>query len=750
MKFSFLSQLRLWQKFALLGLVALALIAYPLYSVIRLNQETIDVVRSEEAGLPFVRVLNALTLGLQDHRTATSYLMLNNDSKAAPRGKAAAEVETAFASLEQLVSAAGDPAMTKNLTDLKVDWAALKAATDARKLDSRQGINEHTALINKSIAFVQDVTAWSLIDLDPEAGAYYAFRASLIDLPQLAEAIRGLRSPVTDRLNEIAQARKTAENPPPNFNLDAAVRDALRPEDRARILKWVEQGERAAFNYAENMRKGMAASPEMRAEMNDTVAEITKLTGPALQMVRREVLGKEAPTIDADTYQADVSVSRAAVLKASAGAEKLLSTVLSRRAQAAQRTNIIVLGGELLLALAGLAIAALIVRNITGTVNRLQGSVQKVRDGDSTALQAIESKDEVGDLGRTVNLLLTERIEAQQKAESENEQLNNSVVTLLGTMFELSQRNLTARAQVSTDVVGTVADSVNMLAESTSSALTSVSQVAGEVAESAQRMSNNATMLSNQAQLDRKGVLEMTQDIAQASELMQQVAALADQSRQSAQQATLATVAALKSVTTTVGEMGGIRESIGEMEKRVKRLGERSQEISQVVALINSISERTHVLALNASMQAAMAGEAGRGFAVVTEEVQRLADSSRSATMQIAQLAQNIQLETSETVAALNRTVSDVVRGAQVAETSGGQMRETEQATQRLVEAVGRIANESNEQLELAKRLAQRALAITTSTEQTERVVQSTTEDAMAMTKSSTRLVQVVSEFKLA
>ncbi len=242
----------------------------------------------------------------------------------------------------------------------------------------------------------------------------------------------------------------------------------------------------------------------------------------------------------------------------------------------------------------------------------------------------------------------------------------------------------------------------------------------------------------------------MTTDIAQAAQLMSDIAGLAEQSRTAATQATATTLAALQAVNSTVGGMSGIRESIAEMEKRIKRLGERSQEISQVVTVINSLSERTHVLALNASMQAAMAGEAGRGFAVVTEEVQRLADASRSATMQIAQLAQNIQLETTETVAALNRTVAEVVGGSAVAESSGVQMRETEAAMARLAQAVQRIADESARQLELAARLAQSADTILLSTEQTARVVHNTSQDAESLTQSSSRLVQVVSEFTLA
>ena len=414
--------------------------------------------------------------------------------------------------------------------------------------------------------------------------------------------------------------------------------------------------------------------------------------------------------------------------------------------QALLRTLLIALG---VLAAAGLA-SYFFVRGITGPVNDLLELVKRVAGGDDSVRSSVKTGDELQDLGDTFNKLLDDRIGALRKAEVENEGLNDSVVSLLGTMFELSQRNLTVRAAVTTDVVGTVADSVNMFADATATALSNVSAVANQVAESAGRVNSNSQTLSQQATQDRQEVLEMTQEIGQASTLMQQVATLAEQSNQAAGQATATTLAALRSVNTTVGEMGGIRESIGEMEKRVKRLGERSQEISQIVTVINSISERTHVLALNASMQAAMAGEAGRGFAVVTEEVQRLADASRNATMQIAQLSQNIQLETSETVVALNRTVTDVVRGSEVAEKSGQQMEETKTANARLAEAVQRIANESTRQIALAVRLAQRAQNITKANQQADRLMKNTIDDVAVLVQSSDRLIGVVSEFKLA
>ncbi len=748
MNLNFLLQLRLWQKFALLGLVALALTAYPLYAVFKNAQEAINVVRAEQTGLPIIDTTLETVKALQDHRASSSYLVLGDAKRGEPQPKHAAAVDEALSRLEAQVGQMADVSADQRLVSIKRGWVALKTNIADRKIDQRRVTADHIALIQTTLRLVEDVTAWSTIDLDPDAGAYYTARATLIDLPQLSEAIGQLRSPVVARLEQIGVEKANAAKQGAGFNLEAALRDAYRADDRANISITVRDVEATSQRYDDNIRKATAASPELAATTAEQATQIRTATAAALQLVRKEILGKEVPDIGVDDYLKQVTAPREAVQKA-ATQTNLLVAALDKRGASARNTLIQVLIAELLVLLIGIGLATLIVRNITGTVNSLQAAVNRVRQGDTGALQAIEAKDEVGDLGRTVNELLQERIAAQKKAEEENDGLNNSVVSLLGTMFELSQRNLTVRAEVSSDMVGTVADSVNMFADATATALSNVTTVANQVAESAGRVNVNSQTLSKQSQHDRQEVLEMTQEIGQASALMQQVATLAEQSNQAAGQATATTLAALRSVNTTVGEMGGIRESIGEMEKRVKRLGERSQEISQIVTVINSISERTHVLALNASMQAAMAGEAGRGFAVVTEEVQRLADASRNATMQIAQLSQNIQMETSETVAALNRTVTDVVRGSEIAEKSGQQMQETEAANARLAETVQRIANESTRQIALAVRLAQRAEAITLSNQQADQLMQNTTVDVAALVQSSDRLIGVVSEFKL-
>ena len=165
--------------------------------------------------------------------------------------------------------------------------------------------------------------------------------------------------------------------------------------------------------------------------------------------------------------------------------------------------------------------------------------------------------------------------------------------------------------------------------------------------------------------------------------------------------------------------------------------------------LINTISERTHVLALNASMQAAVAGEAGRGFSVVAEEVQRLAESSRNATQQIATLVGNIQQETNETINTVNRTISQVVEGSEQAQAAGEQMRLTQEITAQLVSQVQGIAQASEQQKAMSQQLLQAVQQIGDSTEQTARQIEAQNKETETLQQAAARLVESVNVFKL-
>lgn len=422
--------------------------------------------------------------------------------------------------------------------------------------------------------------------------------------------------------------------------------------------------------------------------------------------------------------------------------------------QALTRDNIIL---TVIAALIAAGLAYVLGRSVTQPLGELQKAIQTVKDGGGLgALADVQSQDELGDMAFAVNGLLQAQISAREeaddnrlKAEAENERLNTSVILILQAVNQLSQRDLTVRAPVTEDVIGTVSDSINQLSDETAKVLRGVMEIATLVASASGNVRAQAQLVAKTALDERQNVQSMTTSLSGATDSMNQVATLAEQSNVSAVQATEATDTALETVNGTVRGMESIRETIAETEKRIKRLGERSQEITGIVNLINTISERTHVLALNASMQAAVAGEAGRGFAVVAEEVQRLAESSRAATQQIGTLVSNIQLETNETIATVNRTINQVVQGSEQAQRAGEQMRRTQTITGQLVQQVQRIATFSVAQKGLSAELLLSVQKIGASTERTAQQIDAQNKQTESLMQNARRLVDSVSVFKL-
>jgi methyl-accepting chemotaxis protein len=258
-----------------------------------------------------------------------------------------------------------------------------------------------------------------------------------------------------------------------------------------------------------------------------------------------------------------------------------------------------------------------------------------------------------------------------------------------------------------------------------------------------------AEIVNATAQAQQIEVEKTASELARASNTLVNIAKVARASNEAAQLTTETTQSAMTTVTETLESMNEIREAIQETGKRIKRLGERSQEITAIVDIINTIAERTHVLALNAGMQAAAAGEAGRGFAVVADEVQRLAESSREATAQIASLVKNIQVDTNDTIVTMDRTISQVVAGSQMAESAGQQMIASQKTTASLVRSVGEIAASSEQQARISNELRQRASSMLSQTQETSKELVEQLTQTKNLVQYARMLVQSVRVFKL-
>lgn len=436
----------------------------------------------------------------------------------------------------------------------------------------------------------------------------------------------------------------------------------------------------------------------------------------------------------------------------SAARDRIQAQVLETQRAADERANSSMLGvagvGALAIALATVT-GWLLYRRINQPLQTLHGVVQRVNAGEMQARAQLTRQDELGAFSRAFDQLLDERIASLEKAARENEQLNNSVIALLQTVFQLSNKDLTVRAEVSEDVIGTLSASINQLSDATGHTLAEVAHIAERVREASEFVSQQAERVDQTAQNERQALERMAGELSRAVKQLVQVAQLSDHSNKAAEKAAAATDGALRAVSATVRGMDELRESISETEKRFKRLGERSQEISSVVSLINTISERTHMLAMNASMQAATAGEAGRGFAVVAEEVQRLSESSRQATQQIGQLVHNIQVETNETLYTMNRLITQVVAQSEQAQAAGTQMTETQTTTAQLVQLVRQIAEFSDQQSLLARELQLSVSKLNKGSEQTVNAVGEQTRSTATLVSFSRRLAEAVSQFKL-
>jgi len=421
-------------------------------------------------------------------------------------------------------------------------------------------------------------------------------------------------------------------------------------------------------------------------------------------------------------------------------------------AESDRLANVYLMGVALVILIGLLAATILgsgVYSSISGPIAIISDTVKRVAAGDIEARTELETSDELGELAGAFDNMLDERVSSMARMSEDNENLNNSVITLLEGVSDLSDRDLTVRVPIAEDVTGPVADAMNMLATETARVLGQIRQISNQVAEAASTVESQGGKINQLADEERVIIEDTMSKLDEASKAMVLIARQAKISNEIAAKATVSTEEALQTVTRTTQGMNEIRETIAETEKRIKRLGERSQEINSVVEIINNIAERTHILSLNASMQAAAAGDAGRGFAVVANEVQRLAESSRDSTSEIAGLINNIQVETAETMAAMNKAIAQVVEGSELAQASGVKMQVTQETTAELVNAVEQIAKRSMMQAQFSKILRTKTEEAQKSTEETNTEIKLQADQATNLVQFSQQLLESVNVFKL-
>jgi twitching motility protein PilJ len=345
-----------------------------------------------------------------------------------------------------------------------------------------------------------------------------------------------------------------------------------------------------------------------------------------------------------------------------------------------------------------------------------------------------------------------QRLEAERQ-EKEAKRVNDAnqaaILRLMNELQTVAEGDLTQEATVTEDITGAIADSVNYTVEELRLLVGNVQNTATKVAQTTAEVDQTSTELlaASNEQLHEiretgRSVVDMATRINEVSVQAQESAAVARQSLQAAE-------SGLQAVQDAIGGMNSIRDQIQETSKRIKRLGESSQEIGEITELISDITEQTNVLALNAAIQAASAGEAGRGFSVVAEEVQRLAERSADATRQIAALVKAIQTDTQDAVAAMERSTQGVVEGAKLSDNAGTALTEIDRVSRRLAELIEEISGAASKEAGLANVVADNIQHIFAVTEQTGEGTRSTATQVRELSRMAEELRQSVARFKI-
>jgi len=681
-----LSKLKIWQKLALI----IAVMGIPsvtlAYLLITSARTQISVAQDELVGTEYLKVTRDLLDHVPQHGAAVAAVLAGDPSFRAPAQSAASAVDGAFARLEEVNSQRGSAfGLEGKITSLKSEWSVIRGRGEGG--DQRTNDNSHAALLTGVSDLIREVADKSQLILDPDLDSYYLMASIVVDIPNTIE--------------NLSRARTIA------MSAGKVVTDPFKPQIAAALAP--ARGHLSTLQR--NVRVSSAANPAVKGKMPAATSAAVTATESFLRF------STDGMPAGRDFFDRGQQASTE-LLRLYEPATELLAIALDQRIARLSGENTFRASTGLAILAAALLLAYYVYRNIDTQLTSLGGLFGKIREGEYEARVKVESADELGQMASGMNGML-DTVTGLIQSRDERDTIQQSIRKLLEEVAGVADGDLSKEAEVTADMTGAIADSFNFMILELRALIGDVQKTSNVVSNSASQIRETAEHLATGSEEQSEQILAASSAIEQMSSSIQQVsqkavlaADVAGKARESARQGA-------ETVTKTIGGMEGIRQQVQQTSKRIKRLGEGSQEIGEIVDLISDIADRTSILALNASIQAAMAGDAGKGFAVVAEEVERLAERSTEATKKISGLIKSIQTDTNEAISAMEEMTQEVVGGSRAADEAGRRLAEIESVSNQLAEIIAGIASASQQQAKGSEAIARSVADISTVTQQT-------------------------------
>ncbi|MBL8217469.1 MAG: HAMP domain-containing protein [Bryobacterales bacterium] len=636
-----------------------------IYMFLAARNEPIRQVENELRGVEYMTPLRSVIENLQQHRSLTYAVLTGDQSSRGRLDQVQSAMDRQIQALEGADSRFGSELGTADkLGQLKRNWSDLRQS--ALRSNLRDTLDQHNRVIGEANDFLRYVGDKSHLTLDPDVDAFYLIFAAVNDLPVITDRIHRL-----GYLTNAALASKT-------------------PQDRLQVQVLAENVDTLIQSLQRNLNVATSANSGLQGR-------IALSAGSGADSWLRSLREGNIERFAATGGLSDASQAAGSFYGLYDSVLTSMRPLLESRASTLKTQRTIALGFAVVALLIAFALASAMHRTIIGEVRTVASACSHIAAGNYEIRVPVASGGDLGSIANSFNTVLDDT-SALVDMRDERNRIQGSIQKLLDDISGVATGDLTQEAEVTAEVTGAIADSFNYMIGELRQIVRNVTHTTSDVGSSAQNVLKTAESLAQNSLGQVRQLTEASSSIDHMARSIREVSSTAGQAASVAEQTFQKAKQGSEAVQKTIQGMGGIRNQVQETSKRLKGLGERSQEIGSIVQLIGDIADRTSILALNASIQAAMAGEAGRGFAVVAEEVERLAERAAEATKKVNTLIKSIQADTSEAITAMEETTREVVDGSNLANAAGRTLSEIESVTAQLTNLIHSISTASGEQ----------------------------------------------------